>query len=163
MRSNKLFIIIQKYLIGLFLVLTGIYLLWQFSLQTTFYLPVPSFFSKALFGTMTSVVILRICSKGFSLKKTGISIIVAVSFILVYLNDKYSFLLYTAVLIIGLEDIEYQRIIKVYLFTVGLFFLVTVMAGITNSITNYIFVRAERGIRSSWGICYPTDLASKYY
>ena len=163
MRSNKLFIIIQKYLIGLFLVLTGIYLLWQFSLQTTFYLPVPSFFSKALFGTMTSVVILRICSKGFSLKKTGISIIVAVSFILVYLNDKYSFLLYTAVLIIGLEDIEYQRIIKVYLFTVGLFFLVTVMAGITNSITNYIFVRAERGIRSSWGICYPTDLASTYY
>ena len=163
MGSNKQIITVRKALDTAFLTLTGVYLLWQFSTQTTFFLQVPSFLNKMLFASMTLIALLRVFCGGLSLKKTGISIATALVYILVYLNDRYAFLLYTAVMIVGLSDIDYQRILKLYFFTVGTFFAVTVIAGITGSITNFIFVRAERGIRSSWGICFPTDLASTYF
>ena len=154
---------IQRDLELYFLLVTGIYLLWQFSTQTTFFLQFPPFFNKMLFGSMVLIIFLRICCKGISLNNFGISIAVALVYFLVYLNDRYLFLLYTAIIIVGLKDIDYHRIFKLYCFTVGIGFAVTVLAGMTGSITNFIYVRAERGIRSSWGICYPTDLASTYF
>lgn len=162
MAINKTVHNINKYTETVFLALTGVYLLWQFSLQTAFFLQLPHHFNRFLFGLMVSAVFLRFCSKGLSLKSAALASAVALIYLLVYVNDRYPFLLYTAVIVVGLADIDYHRILKLYLYTVGAFFVITVIAGITGTITNYIYVRAERGIRSSWGICYPTDLASTY-
>ena len=48
---------------------------------------------------------------------------VALIYLLVYVNDRYPFLLYTAVIIVGLADIDYHGILKLYLYTVGAFFV----------------------------------------
>ena len=132
----------QKVVESIFIALTGVYLLWQFSTRTTFFIQVPSLFNRVLFGSLVFVVFLKICCKRLSLKKIGICITVFLAYLLVYLNDRYPFLLYTAIIIIGLEDIDYRRILKLYLFTVGIGFAVTALAGITSTITNYIYVRA---------------------
>ena len=160
---NKQILPLKKNLDTLFLILTGVYLLWQFSTQTTFFLQIPPFFNRLLFGVTALVAFLRVSCERLSIKRTGISIAVALVYFLVYLNDRYLFLLYTAVIIVGMEDIDYHQILKLYLLTVGLGFAITVLAGLTGTITNYIYIRAERGIRSSLGICYPTDLASTYF
>ena len=47
-----------------------------------------------------------------------------------------------------------------YLMTVGLFYAVTLLAGLTGVITNYVTTRAGRGVRSAWGMSYYTDFAS---
>ena len=111
---------------------------------------------------MSLTAMLLICCRGISSKEIWYGIIVSFVYTLVYYHDRYVFLLYIAVIIIGLTGVEYHRILKMYLFTIGLFFVITILAGITESITNFIYVRTERGIRSSWGICYPTDLATYY-
>ena len=158
-RIKKLLLHTADYL---FLGITGVYLLWQYSQCTTFALPYPWHFSRALIACMIAATILRIGLNMRMFLNMRLCFLAALVYCLVYYNDRYSFLLYTAVLVVGLAGIDYRKIIGTYLLFVGVFFLITIMAGITGTITNYVFVRAAKGIRSSWGICYPTDLSSSF-
>ena len=105
--SEKNAVRIQNILETLFLALTGIYLLWQFSTQTTFYMQIPPLFNRLLFGSITLIAFLRIFCSGFPLKRTVISVGAALIYCLVYLNDRYPFLLYAAVIIVGMTGTDY--------------------------------------------------------
>lgn len=153
---------LQIYLENLMLFLTGVYLIWQFSTQTTFYLNIPPKFHLMMFGALAFTAAFRLLILGLTRKKVWLSIAVAFVYCAVYWRDRYGFLLFLSVLTVGLVEIDYRKILKVFLIAVGTYFLVTILAGVTGSIDNFIYVRTERGIRSSWGICYPTDLASTF-
>ena len=150
--------IADKLLETLFLALTGIYLIYEFFKTTTFSLDWPSGFSKKLLAVMAVVAVLRLLTTRLVRWKTLAALGLAAVYLLVYRSDKYRFLQYLAVLTVGLIDIDYRKILRVFLCTVGVLYCVAVVAGMTGAIKNYI--RIKSGLRSSWGICYPTDLAS---
>lgn len=88
--------------------------------------------------------------------------LIAVAFVavygMVYRTDGYSFLLFLAILTVGFIDIDYRKILKVYVFSAGVLYCATLLAGLMGVITN--FVRIKGGLRSAWGMSYPTDCAS---
>ena len=146
-----------------FLILTGVFLLWQFLGTTTFYLSYPSWFNKLLFASMAGTAALRLLflgTKELKARDFWICLLTAAVYVFVFLRDRYVFLLYTAVMTVGLRRIDYRKVLRVFLLSVGIGLLVTVMAGLPGVITNFVYVKTRRGVRSSWGICYPTDFAT---
>ncbi len=67
-------------------------------------------------------------------------------------GNAYSFLTY-------LPPIKYDKVLSVYLFFIGLILLIAIFSSQVNIIINYIY-GGSTSVRSSWGICYPTDYAS---
>lgn len=142
------------------LAVTGIYLIWQFSLQTTFFLPWPGWLDDALLKAVAGVALLRAVTVGPRKPELWLSLGLAGIYYMVFRSDGYRFLLYTAALTVGMVGIDYRKVLNTFLLTVGTFFLVTIVAGITGTITNLIYTDVGRGLRSAWGICYPTDFAA---
>ena len=141
--------------------LMGAYLFYEMTRATTFSMRWPSRFSDKLLVAMAVVAALRLLTTKLLRWKTVVALALAAIYYMVYRSDKYQFLLYLAVLTVGLIDIDYRRIIKVYLATTGVVYCTAVLAGTTGAITNYVYASSGRGLRSAWGICYPTDFASK--
>lgn len=91
-------------------------------------------------------------------RETLIAVVFAFVYGMVYRADGYSFLLFLAILTVGFIDIDYRKIFKVFVLSAGVLYLATLLAGLLGVITN--FVRIKEGMRSAWGMCYPTDCAS---
>ena len=144
-----------------FLALAGIYLLYLTEESTLFYLPLPAWFEQKLLIVMAVTAFCRLVLIGGYQKKVWIGLGLGVIYYMVYRSDGYMFLLYLAVLTIGFINIDYRKILKTYLLTVGAFFAVSVIGGLSGAIPNLVYLDgADRTVRSSWGICYPTDFAS---
>lgn len=151
---------------NIFLILIGAYLFWQFVGSTTYSLPFPAWFNKVLFVSMVVTAALRSVflgirgGKDIKSPELWFSLLLLLAYGVVFLRGKHVFLLYTAVMTVGIRGIDYRRVLLVFLLTVGMGFLITIMSGLPGIITNFVYVRAQRGVRSAWGICYPTDFAS---
>ena len=63
---------LQIYLENLMLFLTGVYLIWQFSTQTTFYLNVPPKFHLMMFGALAFTAAFRLLILGLTRKKVTV-------------------------------------------------------------------------------------------
>lgn len=145
----------------LFLALTGVYLFYQTCKITTLGVTWPSGFSKKLLAVMAVVAVLRLLTTKLVRWKTLAALGLAAVYMLVYRSDKYRFLQYMAVLTVGLIDIDYRKILKTYLLSTGVLYCAAVFSGMTGASTNYVYTSSGRGLRSAWGICYPTDFATK--
>ena len=144
-----------------FIALACLYLAISYAAITTLFLPLPQVFGTCLFSAMCAVALARLLidwRNRIRRVDTWLMLALAALYGLVFLKDRYTFLLYTAVLIVGFSGIDYRRILRAYLLTVGVLLAVTVIAALSGAIINIINYRD--GVRSSWGICYPTDLAS---
>lgn len=150
----------SKVLEALFLLLTSIYLLYQMLGPTTFYLPYPWWFDKALLRTMAGITVLRLLILGPRRWEAWASVAMAALYYMIFRSTGYRFVVYLGVLTAGLSGIDYRRILKTYLMTVSVFFFVTILAALSGAITNFVYTKYGTGIRSSWGFCYPTDFAS---
>ncbi len=159
-RENKAFRNIASALETLFLALAGLYLIYRISKSTTFHLVWPSHFETILIGGMAVLAVARLLTAGAIRWKTLAALALALVYGLVYRNDGYSFLLFLAVFTVGFIDIDYRKILRVYLLAAGAFYAITMVAGMLGVITNYVSARAGRGIRSAWGMSYYTDFAS---
>ena len=143
-----------------FLALTGTYLLYLMLGMTTFSIPFPSWFNEVLFLAMAAVTALRLLFLGLRRWEPWASAGMAAVYYMVFRSTSYSFLVYLGVLTAGLSGIDYRRILKTFLITIGIVFSVTVIAALSGAITNFVYLNHGEGIRSSWGFCYPTDFAS---
>ena len=144
-----------------FIALACLYLAISYAAITTLFLPLPQVFGTCLFSAMCAVALARLLidwRNRIRRVDTWLMLALAALYGLVFLKDRYTFLLYTAVLIVGFSGIDYRRILRAYLLTVGVLLAVTVIAALSGAIINIINYRDS--VRSSWGICYPTDLAS---
>ncbi|MBQ3424425.1 MAG: hypothetical protein IJH38_04415 [Clostridia bacterium] len=159
--SDAAFGRLSRALETIFLVLAGVYLIYSVSGQTTLRPAWPESFEPLLLVVMAAVALLRLAilrpSKGCWLACGAVALVYS----LVYRSGGYRFLLFLAVLTIGFTGVDYRRILKVYLLTVGAFYAVTVLAGFLGAAVNYVYPRVNRGVRSAWGMCYPTDFASQ--
>ena len=68
-------------------------------------------------------------------------------------------LLETRLLIAGANDIDYRKILKVYLIVEIPMTICTMIAGYTGVITNLVYHRGDQ-VRMSFGFIYPTDFAA---
>lgn len=99
------------------------------------------------------------------IKKDVTALVMFASFFLVsYLSnlvsgDEYQFLLYIPAIMFALYDIEYDRVITLFLFLIGTILIVSIFSSQINIVSNYVYNGSNK-IRSSWGISYPTDYAS---
>lgn len=159
-RESKAFRIFSSALETLFLAMTGLYLVYRISKSTMFHLVWPAHFERILMCVMAVTAIARLVSAGAIRKKSLAALVLTAIYVLVYLNDRYSFLLFMAIFTVGFIDMDYRQILKVYLLAAGLFYGVTMIAGMLGVITNFVTARAGRGIRSAWGMSYYTDFAS---
>lgn len=159
-RESKAFKSFSSALETLFLALTGLYLVYRISKSTMFQLKWPAHFEEIMMWTMGAVAVARLVSAGAIRKKTLAGVAIAAVYGLVYRNDGYSFLVFLAIFTVGFIDMDYRKILKLYLLTAGSVYGITLIAGMLGVITNFVTARAGRGIRSAWGMSYYTDFAS---
>ena len=157
---------IRNFLKYMFFALLGIYDLFLMSTTSTFYLPYPEGLQRYLLFALVSVVILRgllyfdeVTKQGEHNCLFGIGLCLAAIYLLVYRNDRFIFLLFLGVLTLGCIGIDYRNILKLHMILLALFLAVTCFSALGGAIENFVFMK-EGNIRSSWGICYPTDFAS---
>ena len=151
----------QQILEFVFLFLCGIYYIYYFSSTTTWMIPFPEYFHNSMLFLMSVVALARLLFIGPYRKETWLALATAAIFYMVFRADRYSFLLSYAVMIVGFIDIDYRKILKMYLIAVGIPFVATIIGGMTGAIINLVYYRD--GLRSSWGICYPTDFSASAF
>ena len=157
-RESKTYRRMARLLEVLFLALAGLYMLYRISKSTTFRLIWPSWFEPGLMHGLALIALLRLLTGKLKRRETLVAVAFALIYGMVYRTDGYSFLPFLGILTVGFIDIGHRKILRMYLLTAGTLFCVTVLAGYLGVITNY--VRIKNGLRSAWGISYPTDFAS---
>lgn len=157
-RESKVYRQIVRALEYVFLTLADMYIIYRLLKSTTFHLVLPGWYEPCLLRGLILVAFLRFLTARPKRKETLIAVALAVIYYLVYRTVGYDFLLYMAALTVGFIDIEHRRILKMFLLTAGIIYCVTIFAGSLGLITNY--VRIKSGLRSAWGMSYPTDFAS---
>ena len=143
----------------LFLVVSGFFLLTRALSTTTFYIPMDgldAWLPKVMLGS----ALVHLVLVGMRRWTAWLSLIMAAVCYFVFRQTGYIDMVYLAAMTIGFAGVDYRKILKALLFSVGTCFLVAVFAALSGAITNFVYPSVGHGIRSSWGICYPTDLAS---
>ena len=144
---------------SIFLVCLGIYLLFLTQNTTTFFFPIPSNFEKNFLIIISTVVLVKTLLVFKEKWLICLSLCVFAVYGGVYYSDRYFFLLYLAVITVGCVGINYRKILCTYLCAVGSVVVISIISALGGAITNYVYF-SNGYTRSSWGICYPTDLAS---
>ena len=151
----------ERVLSSVFLALSTLYVFFFYSTSTTFFLPYPPKFEKILFFVMLVVAAARLPFVGLKRKEVWIGIGLAAIYAAVYLKTDYIFILFLGLLVVGFTGMDYRRVLKVHALVLGAAFAATVLAALIGVITNLMYIKA--GLRSSWGICYPTDFATQAF
>ncbi|MBO5985993.1 MAG: hypothetical protein J6Q02_04255 [Lachnospiraceae bacterium] len=144
----------------LFLIAIAIYL-FGFIAQTTM-------FSVYYGGTLSSFALmflkyLAFARVLFSLERRKDLVLAGslgvITFIL-YQFKPEGLLVFLGVMAFGCIGMEYKRILRVSALVIGMTVAVSVVAALTSTIENLVYLKDQHMIRDSFGICYPTDFAS---
>ena len=150
---------LQTGLDALFPVLYGCYIFNRASLVTTLALPWPKNTSRFFLIALMSVGLARlvVCT-GFKRVKVWIALAVAVICYLSYRAGGYMFLNFLCILFIGMIGIDCRKLFRCHVVAVLSVLAIALMAASTGCVQNIVYCRG--GVRSSWGICYPTDFST---
>ena len=97
--------------------------------------------------------------RGFFMKKILFVFLIIGSFVIARRYSGADALLETRLLIAGANDIDYRKILKVYLIVEIPMIICTMIVGYTGVITNLVYHRGDQ-VRMSFGFIYPTDFAA---
>jgi len=106
---------------------------------------------------------------GTDMKIVGIAALIAAVYLIVYhtlqtadersIGSLYLFLVFIGLSVIGTVGIDYNRLLRLHAIVITFFFIMSVAASLCGASVNYVHTK-DWHIRSSWGICYPTDFAA---
>ncbi len=139
--------------------LAGVYLFYQLQTITMFSFPFPGWFSKALIALMGITALLRIWAQGLKNRYVWIALLMAGVYGIVYHVGEFSEFLFIAILAICCIGIDYHKILKMYLFLSFILIGSAILASWGGVIKNLVYLE-DGYVRSSWGLCYPTDFAT---
>ncbi len=142
-----------------FLLLSGIYMAYMVYSISMFPWEVPKKAKIVLLGLMVIVAGMRVLLIGFKNRKVWIGIALCLVYGGVYYVVRDSNFLFLAACTMGFIDVNYQRIIRTYLISVGTTLVIVVVAAILGWIENLTYAK-DGHIRKAMGILYPTDFAS---
>lgn len=143
---------------NLFLTLTAVYLLYSFKGLTMFKPVIPEAFISNLKLAMELTVLARLILRRRRNPEIWLGLILTGIYAQTYLTMKDSKILFIGIMAMGLEGIDYRKILRIYFATVGGALIATVIAGLAGGIPNIVYVR--EGLRSCWGTAYPTDFSA---
>ena len=143
-----------------FLGIFAVWLILTYSWTTMAHIPWPPFFYFCVQIGIGLVVLFRyMVMKTSDIKKILFILLVIGSFIIARRYSGADALLETRLLIAGANDIDYRKILKVYLIVEIPMIICTMIVGYTGVITNLVYHRGEQ-VRMSFGFVYPTDFAA---
>lgn len=143
-----------------FLGIFAVWLILTYSWTTMAHIPWPPFFYFCVQIGIGLVVLFRyMVMKTSDIKKILFILLVIGSFIIARRYSGVDALLETGFLIAGANDIDYRKILKVYLIVEIPMTICTMIAGYTGVITDLVYHRGEQ-VRMSFGFVYPTDFAA---
>ena len=141
----------------------GIFAVWLaliYSWTTMAHIPWPPFFYFCVQIAIGLAVLFRyMVMRPSDIKKILFVLLIIGSFIIARRYSGVDALLETGFLIAGANDIDYRKILKVYLIVEIPMTICTMIAGYTGVITNLVYHRGEQ-VRMSFGFIYPTDFAA---
>jgi len=129
---------------------------------STFFIPLPAGTMKVLFLFIAGLGAARLFLQRRFSKELLFSLLLAVVYILVYLSDRYPFLLFLGALTVGCFLLNSEKLLKMYCVVTLGFLLITFLSAAAGGIENYIYLK-DGFIRSSLGMVYPTDVASALF
>lgn len=88
-----------------------------------------------------------------------LAMIIRIIYYMIYRCDKYTFLLFLSVLVVGAIGTDYRKIMKTHIIAVGLFTGSAVLSSLSGLIVNNAYLQ-DGLIRSTWGILSPTDFGA---
>ena len=142
----------------LFLILYGVYVCFKASKVTTLSLPWPKVTEDALLIALAAFALARVICLGLKRRDTWIALALAGVCRLAYGVGGYEVLNFLGVVIVGFVGMDHRKALKTHLIAAGGVLVCAVAAALTGSIRNIVYYRD--GLRSSWGICYPTDFST---
>lgn len=143
-----------------FLGIFAVWLILTYSWTTMAHIPWPPFFYFCVqIGIGLAVLFRYMVMRTSDIKKILFILLVIGSFIIARRYSGVDALLETGFLIAGANDIDYRKILKVYLIVEIPMTICTMIAGYTGVITNLVYHRGEQ-VRMSFGFVYPTDFAA---
>ena len=143
-----------------FLGIFAVWLILTYSWTTMAHIPWPPFFYFCVQIGIGLVVLFRyMVMRTSDIKKILFILLVIGSFIIARRYSGVDALLETGFLIAGANDIDYRKILKVYLIVEIPTTICTMIAGYTGVITDLVYHRGEQ-VRMSFGFVYPTDFAA---
>lgn len=143
-----------------FLGIFAVWLILTYSWATMAHIPWPPFFYFCVQIGIGLVVLFRyMVMRTSDIKKILFILLVIGSFIIARRYSGVDALLETGFLIAGANDIDYRKILKVYLIVEIPTTICTMIAGYTGVITDLVYHRGEQ-VRMSFGFVYPTDFAA---
>lgn len=102
----------------------------------------------------------------YSKKETILAALVLIAFCVPAFTTDYTYLFWTGCLIVGAKDVDFNKILKVYL-VLGITFMVAAFAASQGGLIEdleYVTYRGEELVtRHSFGIIYPTDFAAHLF
>lgn len=146
-----------------FIILFGILILREVLGTTMFDVKIPTILNRLLLLAFIMIALVKIaldikdnCWK--SIIRMGIIGIFGITAII----SQYHFLLYIGCAIVAASDVEFEKILKVYIGVSLVVILAAFIASQTGLIENLIYFGGERGDRYSFGSVYPTDFAAHF-
>ena len=117
-----------------------------------------------IYAIIKTVAVLFVAIKlvffdSWSLREILVAVFLFSLGILVKLNTDYSEPFFWALLVLGAKNVEFKKILKVYICEVSLIVLIAFISSALGVIENLQYV-SSRGIRNSFGINYPCDFAA---
>ena len=143
-----------------FLGIFAVWLILTYSWTTMAHIPWPPFFYFCVQIGIGLVVLFRyMVMRPVDMKKILFVFLIIGSFVIARRYSGADALLETRLLIAGANDIDYRKILKVYLIVEIPMIICTMIVGYTGVITNLVYHRGDQ-VRMSFGFIYPTDFAA---
>ncbi|MBR4734181.1 MAG: hypothetical protein IK081_15620 [Lachnospiraceae bacterium] len=151
---------IDKYLKLVFLILLMMNVAGRFLLTTT-YGVYSSNIIKTVSGDILSIVALCRIPFIFSyVKESKRAVIYCAVFFVINCFLPSGFYKEFGTIMIGCVGIDYRKILKAYVITMGIGLSYTAFAMFTGATNHLVWIVDGTSIRDSFGVCYPTDFAS---
>ena len=143
-----------------FLGIFAVWLILTYSWTTMAHIPWPPFFYFCVqIGIGLAVLFRYMVMRPADIKKILFVFLIIGSFVIARRYSGADALLETGLLIAGANDIDYRKILKVYLIVEIPMTICAMIAGYTGVITNLVYHRGDQ-VRMSFGFIYPTDFAA---
>lgn len=146
-----------------FLAVFTFYLIHLLFESSTFFLPLPGGFLRNLLILLCLSLLPRIPVYLKALKSQkkllAAAILLAANYALIYHSGGHFSLLYTGVLTIGFLEMDHRKVMKLFTIVLGCFLVLVFTAACCGAIQDLVMMK-DGYIRTSLGICYPTDMAS---
>ncbi len=143
-----------------YLFVLAVYLFFQFLDTTTFQIARPWYTEQAIRAMIVFVVLLK---AGYEAKEEGtewfLCVLAGILYSMSYIFTGYTFLIDTALLMIGAKNIPYRKILKIYIWCGVAVLFSAVLGSMTGCITDLVY-NHSRGYRHSFGVVYATDFAA---